>query len=68
MRRNANLTTIAPTGTLSLIADCSSGCEPYYSPVHTRENVGQKFTMVAKPILELARALQEKEEGVTNAT
>jgi len=32
-RRNANLTTIAPTGSLSMLADCSSGCEPYYAPV-----------------------------------
>lgn len=37
-RRNACLTTIAPTGTLSMIADCSSGCEPYYSMV-THKNV-----------------------------
>ena len=35
-RRNATVTCVAPTGTLALLADCSSGIEPVFSLSHTR--------------------------------
>lgn len=49
---NACLTTIAPTGTISLLADCSSGIEPVFSYVYKRKNVVGKEYVVVHPLFE----------------
>ena len=56
-RRNATVTTIAPTGTISLIAGCSAGIEPLYGVrILRRALEGLELTLMHPVFLRMVKA------------
>jgi len=54
-RRNAQLTSIAPTGTISLIAGTTAGIEPMFAIAYTRAVIGRRLLEVNPCFDRLAR-------------
>ncbi|MFQ5890363.1 MAG: LAGLIDADG family homing endonuclease [Gemmatimonadota bacterium] len=53
--RNCNVTTVAPTGTISIIAGCSSGIEPLFAVAFMRNQAGVLMPDVNPEFVRLAK-------------
>ena len=56
--RNGARTTIAPTGTTAMLADCSSGCEPLFALTYSKNTIEGKRMFQSSPYF--IRALEDR--------